>query len=255
MLAALVTFRRDELALARGLRGAAAVVLPLVIGGATGHIQYGAYVALGALPAGFASFQGETRSRVAAVVLASVGMSLSTFVGAATAAAAPWLLVPIVAVWAYFTGLAVCLGATASIAIFQWPIALLISMALPADPAEAALRAGLVLAGGMLHAVFIAASWTLRPGLRERTTLAASYQALADYALRLAAGTVEPPAAAAFPANAVLDDPNPLLEPALRRTYVDLLEEAERLRSALAALASQPDERAGPPQARDCGPS
>jgi len=239
LLAALGTFRRDEIALARGLRGAAAVVLPLVIGGASGHIQYGAFMALGALPAGFASFQGETRSRVAAIVLASIGMSISTFVGAATAAAAPWLLVPIVGVWAYFTGLSVCLGTTASIAIFQWPIALLISMALPADPAEAALRTGFVLAGGLLHAVFVAASWTLRPGLRERTALAASYQALADYALRLTSGATDPPAASAFAANAVLDDPNPFLEPALRRIYVDLLEEAEHLRATLAALASQ----------------
>src|SRR5260221_434082 len=41
MLAGLVTFRRGELALARGLRGAAAVVLPLVVGAATGHLQYG----------------------------------------------------------------------------------------------------------------------------------------------------------------------------------------------------------------------
>ncbi|HEX9395254.1 MAG TPA: hypothetical protein VF943_00805, partial [Burkholderiales bacterium] len=65
MLAGLVTFRCSELALARGLRGAAAVVLPLVVGAATGHLQYGGYMALGALPAGFASFQGETRSRVA----------------------------------------------------------------------------------------------------------------------------------------------------------------------------------------------
>src|SRR6266545_3161197 len=45
ILAGLGTFRRDELALARGLRVAAAVVLPLVIGGATGHIQHGAYMA------------------------------------------------------------------------------------------------------------------------------------------------------------------------------------------------------------------
>ena len=71
----------------------------------------------GALPAGFASFHGETRSRVAAIVLASVGMSLSTFVGATTAAATPWLFVPIIAAWAYFTGLAVSLGTRASIAI------------------------------------------------------------------------------------------------------------------------------------------
>src|SRR6266536_3900030 len=157
-------------------------------------------------------------------------------------AAAPWLLVPIIAVWAYLTRLAVCLGTRVSIAIFQWPIALLISMALPADPAEAALRAGLVLAGGLLHAVFVVASWMFRPGLRERTILAAAYQALADYASRVASGTMEPPASAAFPAHAVLDDPNPLLEPEVRRTYVDLLEEAERVRAALAALASQPHE-------------
>src|SRR5262249_10379825 len=123
------------------------------------------------------------------------------------------------------------------------PIALLISMALPADPTEAALRAALVLAGGLLHALFAAASWSWRPGLRERTTLAASYQALADYALRLASGSMGPPSAAVFPARAVLDAPNPLLEPALRRAYVELLEEAESIRAALAALASQPHER------------
>src|SRR5258706_2875760 len=184
MLAGLVTLRRGELGFARGLRGAAAVVLPFVVGGTTGHLQYGAYMALGALPAGFASFHGETRSRVAAVVLASLGMSVSTFVGASTAGAAPWLLVSIVAIFAYFTGLAVSLGVRTAVAVFQWPIALLISMALPADPAEAALRAGLVLAGGLLHAPFVPASWARRPGFRGKTNLATPYQALADYALR-----------------------------------------------------------------------
>src|SRR5260221_2233697 len=174
MLAGLVTFRPNGLALARARRGGAAVVLPLVVGAATGHLQYGGYMALGALPAGFASFHGETRSRVAAVVLASLGMAVSTFVGASTAAAAPWLLVPIVAAWAYITGLAVSLGVRAAVAVFQWPIALLISMALPADPAEAALRAGLVLAGGLLPALFGPASWNLRPPVHGRTNLAHS---------------------------------------------------------------------------------
>jgi hypothetical protein len=51
----------------RAARVAVGVLLPLALGYASGHIEYGAYVALGALPAGFASFQGETRSRVAAV--------------------------------------------------------------------------------------------------------------------------------------------------------------------------------------------
>src|SRR5258706_8707894 len=149
MLAGLVTFRCSEVAFAGGLRGAAAVGLRLVVGAATGHLQYGGYMGLGGLPAGFASFHGETRSRVAAVVLASLGMAVSTFVGASTAAAAPWLLVPIVAAWAYITRLSVSLGVRAALAVFPWPISFLISMAPPAHPAEAALRAGLVLGGGL----------------------------------------------------------------------------------------------------------
>src|SRR4051812_10798506 len=39
----------DKLAFARGAGGAAAVVLPLAIAGPTGHVQWGAYMALGAL--------------------------------------------------------------------------------------------------------------------------------------------------------------------------------------------------------------
>jgi hypothetical protein len=48
--------------------------------------------------AGIASFQGESRTRIAGVVLASIGMALSTFIGATMAATSGWLLVPIVAI-------------------------------------------------------------------------------------------------------------------------------------------------------------
>lgn len=216
------------------------MVLPLALGLASGHVRYGAYMALGALPAGFASFQGETRTRVAAVVLASLGMAVSTFVGAVTAYLAPWLLVPVVGAWAYFAGLAVCLGPRSSVAVLQWPIALLIAVGLPADAGDAAVRAALVLAGGLLQALLVAGSWTLRPGLRERTALAASYRALARYAARLGSGATATLAPIAFPARAVLEDPNPFLGNATRMIYVDLLEQAERIRATLVALASQP---------------
>ena len=237
-LAGLGTLRPAQLA--RSARVALGVVLPLAVGGATGHIAYGVYMALGALPAGFAAFQGETRTRVAAVVIAAFGMAVSTFVGGATAHEVPWLLVPVVALWAYFTGLAVCLGQRSSVAVFQWAVALIIAMGLPVPPSQAALHAAFVLAGGLLQAVLVAASWTLRPGSRERTALATSYRALAEYASSLASGSNLPPAPAAFPARDVLDDPNPFLQSALRMIYIDLLEEAERIRAALAALASQP---------------
>jgi uncharacterized membrane protein YccC len=230
-------FRWGDLALWRAARVAVGVVVPLALGWGSGHVSYGAYAALGALPAGFAAFQGETRSRLTAVVVTSLGMAVSTFVGAVTAAAASWLLVPVVAIWGYFTGLAVCLSPQVSVAVLQWSIALLVAVGLPFGPAQAALRAGLVLAGGLFQAVLVAASWTLRPGSRERMALAASYRALADYATGLAAGRSGPPPPTAFPAGSKLDDPNPLLSVAQRLVLLNLLEEAERIRASLAALA------------------
>ncbi|HVN84294.1 MAG TPA: FUSC family protein [Candidatus Binatia bacterium] len=236
-IAASIAFRWRDLALQRAARMALGVILPLALGWMTGHIKYGAFMALGALPAGIVSFQGETRSRFVMVALATFGAALSTFVGGALAAAAPWLLVPVVALWAYVAGLSVCLGPRASVAILQWPIALLIAVGLPADPSEALLRAALVFAGGMLQAGLVAASWMLHPGSRERTTLAESYRILADYAGRIASGSAGPPPAAAFPARTVLEDPNPFLEHGLKLGFIDLLEEAERIRTMLAALA------------------
>ena len=231
-------FDWSELSTRRAARGALGVTLPLVIGWLTGHVTYGAYTALGALPAGFASFEGQTRSRLTGVVVASIGMALTTFAGATTAASAPWLLPALVAIWAYATGLSVCLGPVASVAVLQWSVALLIAIGMPFGPAEAALRSGLVLAGGLLQAALVAASWALRPGKREQTALAASFAALAAEASRLAAGSAAAPSPTTLAAAPVLDDPNPLLSDARRLLYLDLLEEAERVRAALAALAA-----------------
>src|SRR5258706_371335 len=243
-LAQLGPFHWRNVAPGRAARVALGVVVPLGLGWASGHVDYGAYAALGALPAGVASFQGETRSRVAVVVAASVGMAMPTVVGATTAALAPWLLVPVVGIWGYFTGLGVALGPRFGAAVLQWSIALLIAVGLPFGPAGAALRAGLVLAGGLLQAALVAASWTLRPGAHEQTALAASYRALATYASDLATGGSDPPPPTAFPAGTKLDDPNPLLPFALRLTLLNLLEQAERIRSSLAALAAHAERAA-----------
>ena len=231
--------RWENAAPRRASRVALGVVAPLVVGLVCGRVDYGGYAALGALPAGFVSFQGQSRTRVTAVVVASVGMAISTFVGAVTAAISPWLLVPIIALWGYFTGLAVSLGQRYSVAVLQWSIALLIAAGLPFGPSDAALRSALVLAGGLLQGVLVAASWAISPGSGERAALAASYRALATYAAGLAAGASGPPPPTAFPAGTALDDPNPLLPTAVRLALVDLLEEAERVRASLAALAVQ----------------
>ena len=225
---------------ARALRIAFGVVLPLAAGWFAGHVEYGAYMALGALPAGFASFQGQSRTRVAAIALASIGMAVSTFVGATTAASTPWLLPAIIAIWAYITGLSICLGPVASVAVLQWSVALIIAIGLPLGPEEAAVRSAFVLAGGFLQAALVAMSWTLRTGSTERTALAQSYRALAAYASQLATGpSAAPPPPAAFPAATALADANPLLPARERLLLLNLLEEAERIRASLAALAAQ----------------
>ena len=144
------------------------MVVPLVIGWACGRLDLGAFAALGALSAGTASLRGVARTRVLAIAVASLGMALSTFVGAMIAAADLWLLVPAVIGFGYIAGIAVSLGPTVSAAVLQWPVALLVAVGLPLAPREAAARAALVLAGGLLQGVLVAFSWAVRAGTGER---------------------------------------------------------------------------------------
>jgi uncharacterized membrane protein YccC len=222
----------------RAARVALGVIVPLAIGSASGHLDYGAFAALGAQSAGLVSFHGEARRRLTAVAVASVGMAVSTFVGATTSTAAPWLLVPYVIILGYICGLTVCLGPRRSVAALQWAIALLVAVGLPLGPGAAGVRAGLVLAGGLFQGVLVAGSWVLRRGEAERETLASSYRALASYASGVAAGSSEPPPPIAFAAAAALEDPNPLVPASIQRVFLDLLEEAERIRASLAAMAA-----------------
>ena len=237
----------------RAVRIALGVTLPLAAGWWAGRADLGAYAALGALPAGLVAFEGQARSRAAGVLLASLGMAVATFVGATMAAVAPGLLPLVTALWAYATGLLICLGAVTGLAALQWTTALLIAIGLPFGPGDAALRALLVFAGGALQAGLVAASWALRPGATERAALAASYATLASYASRLASGFSRTPAPGALPAQAVLEDPNPLLDGATCMQLLNLLEEAERVQATLACLGAELGEARAPDGRRQLG--
>ncbi len=229
-------FRWHDIELARAIRAALGVLVPLSIGLATGHKAYGSFAALGALPAGFVSFRGVTRTRVLAVAAAAAGMAISTFAGATTAYGLPWLLVPEVIAWAYLVGLVAALGTGAGVVAMQWAVALLIGSALPLSPAHAAVRAGLVLAGGLWQGTLVVLSWLLSRGSAERAALADSYRALSRYATEFADGQPGPPPPIALPGTRALTDPNPLLRTEYRLQLTDLLEEGERIRATLAAL-------------------
>jgi Fusaric acid resistance protein-like len=222
---------------ARAARAAFGVVVPLAIGIATKHVEYGAFAALGAQPAGVVSFQGVTRSRILAVAVAVAGMTVSTFVGASLAHSVPWLLVPAVALWAYAAGVCAALGPSAVVVSLQWPVALLIASAIPLSPEQALIRAGLVLAGGLFQGVLVITSWAVSHGATERTAMADSYAALSQYAASLAATGSGPPSPAALPGTRALRDPNPLMRNDARRHLSDLMTEAERIRTTLAVVA------------------
>ena len=117
---------------------------------------------------------------------------------ATVAAASPWGLIPVVVVWGYAAGLAVSLGPRWSAVAALWPLALLIAVGTPLDPAHAAIRAGLVLVGTALQGAIVMLSSAARRGKHERAALAASYRSLAEYAEGIADGRVQTPASTAF---------------------------------------------------------
>ena len=224
-------------AVGRALGLAGGVLLPLLLGVVVGQTADGVFAALGALLAGLASLQGVTRTRMSAVAVAGIGTAVSTFVGGTVAYAQPWALVPVIMLWGYVAGLTVCLGQRRSAVAALWPVALLIAVGTPLDPAHAATRASLVLAGTAIQGIVVALSWAARRGGHERTALEASFRHLADYAWQVADGRLQAPVPVAFPAAARLADPNPLLARGTRRAYAQLLEHAEQIRAALAAVA------------------
>jgi len=67
-------FRWADINIPRALRAGAGMITPLALGLATGHLEYGVFASLGALPAGMVSFQGESWTRVSAVAFAAFGM-------------------------------------------------------------------------------------------------------------------------------------------------------------------------------------
>jgi uncharacterized membrane protein YccC len=230
-------FRWRDATPARAARSAFGVLVPLALGIATKHVEYGTFAALGAQPAGMVAFQGVTRSRILLVAVAVAGMTVSTFVGASLAHSASWLLIPAIALWAYVAGVSASLGPAAIVVSLQWPVALLIASAIPLSPEQALIRAALVLAGGLWQGVLVVSSWAVSRGATERAAMADSYATLSQYAASLAATGSGPPSPAALPGTRALRDPNPLMRNDARRHLTDLMAEAERIRTTLTVVA------------------
>lgn len=159
------------------------VAIPLIVGLIIGQPSVGVFGAVGALSVGFGSFQDAEHGRVFAMFFAALGMAVSLFVGtiaghstgAATVAAAGWGLA---------TGLLMALGPAVSFVGLQASVGLLVALALPGDPAAAAQRAELVVAGGVLEILLLLAARPRTPVDAQalRTKAVSSIQELRESA-------------------------------------------------------------------------
>ena len=152
----------------------------------------GVFLAVGAVSAGFGSFQGAYRSRAAIMLLAAAGMALSLFVGS-LAGRSTIVDCAIAAAWGLGAGLLVAIGPAASFIGLQSTVAVLIATAYPADVTGAAGRALFVLAGGTIQTILVVMLWPLRRFHAERAVVSRVYNSLADYAESLAHTPDAPP--------------------------------------------------------------
>ncbi len=237
LLTATVALDRRQIAVGTAARCSIGVGVPLLIGTAVDQVGHGVAAAAGALVVGFATFQGVYRTRAQVVLLTCLGVALSTFVGA-LAGHALWSAIAVVAVWGFASGLLAVLGQQASVVGLLSVMALLLVAEFPATPAQAALRAGLVLAGGLFQAMLVVALWPLRGFRAERRVLATAYRSVAGYAAAIPDGGLDLPDADTVPAaRATLADPQPFSRSGETLVYRGMLDVAERSRTELAALA------------------
>ncbi|MFF7487028.1 FUSC family protein [Streptomyces luteogriseus] len=217
------------------LRTAAGVAL--VIGPALWLVSpaYAASAALGAYSAGAATFQRTWRPRKVIALGAGAGLALSTFVGYLAAGRLVTLL-PLLAVWAFATGMAWALGTTAGIVAATTVGSMLVTITLPTSVGRALEHAGVIALGGMAQAVLILL-FPIRRWGAHRDALADALAAVADYARRLR----HDPAAPFEPEPLMTARDAAAVTPSQARTRPPVLHGprglAERILPVIAALA------------------
>jgi len=243
-----LAFDRRRIEPLAALRCAVGVAIPLVTALVLGQLGAAVFITVGAVSVGFGSFQGAYRSRAAVMLLASAAMALSVFVGSLTNGSAV-IAIGAAAVWSFAAGLLVAFGPAGAFVGLQSTVAVLLADAYPSDLHGAALRGAMVLTGGLVQTIFVVAIWPLRRFHHERHSVGQVYRGLAGYARSIVARTtLEPPQAAEIPgAAAVHADPHPFAR-GETLVFQALLDESERIRASLAALALAPD-REGTPMA------
>ncbi len=237
-LTSALTIDRSKIDLGFAARCAAGVAIPLVAGELAGNPAYGAAAAAGALITGFASMQGVYRTRAAAMLATAFGMGLASFAGSV---AEPYglAIVLLTALAGYAYGIIASLGPSASSVALNSIIGLVVFGRLGLSPQAAAIQAALIFGGGMFQTGLLVGVWPFRRYVVERNALATAYRSLANSARALASGDFTLPSASSLASvHLTLGDPQPFARRSDVVVFQALLDQAERIRASLGALAT-----------------
>lgn len=149
-------------------RSVPAMALALGIGIALGSPRAGLVAAAGAFTTGLGSLQTIRGSCLIPMLLAAVGMSLSTFAGMALGHQSLWFVL-MAGVWsATYALLTTMRGGTSWVAL-QWTVWFLVAGAFHTTPRGALTRCALILAGGLLQTLVTAVVLRVQTRQKSRT--------------------------------------------------------------------------------------
>ena len=221
------------------VRSTAGVALVIVLSNIFHAPIAGAAGALGAMVVGFASRQGVYRTRATAMIVTSLAMTLSAFAAALTHENI-FASVALAVTFGYAYGVFASLGTTATTIAVNSAVALAIFGSTSLTPAEAAYQCSFVFAGGVLQTVLLVALWPFERFSNERNVLANAFRSLADYARSFPSIKLRSPAPDTFvKLTNVFADMQPFAKRDDIAAFEVLFEETERIRGALAALATE----------------
>jgi uncharacterized membrane protein YccC len=243
-----VQFDRGQFQLLRGIRYALGVGIPLFVGIATGYTIEGIAISGGATMIGLTDSGVPYRGRMRAMLIASVGAAVSTFVGEITGSY-DVLAVVLLGVWSFGAGMFIALGVPTYFVALMAPLSMVLVASYPADALHSAERAGLVFVGGLVQLALVLVIWRMHARLPERSAVARLYRAMAVWitdprdadrrapvraaldaargTLDLAEGRLAPPSPAGETFRTLIDQAD--------RTYLDLV----ALRNARAQLEAR----------------
>ena len=169
--------------MSRGLRYAAGVGAPLLVGVAVNHLIEGVAVSTGALLVGLTDSGAPYRRRVPAMLVASLVVAAATFVGELVGAH-DVLTVVLLALISFVTGLCISAGLWTYLVALMGPVAFVGAASVPTDGPHALGRAALVFVGGLLQVALVLVAWRVDPELPERVAVARLYRSVATWLAR-----------------------------------------------------------------------